>query len=78
MYQNHAHEDFQNIQESLIPIFFPVHFAQISHTKFQYPNNIWKELCSILVNQVTKSDITKENLDSINIVALHQSVKCDF
>ena len=47
------------MREPLVPMFFPVLGAQISGAEFQYPDNNWKELTSMMANLVAKSGDNK-------------------
>ena len=42
----------ENMQEPMIPMFFPVLGAHISGTEFQYPDFSWKEPTGMMVNLV--------------------------
>ena len=44
-----------NMQEPMVPMFFPVLGANISGTEFQYPDNSWKETTGMMTNLVADS-----------------------
>jgi hypothetical protein len=48
-----------NMQEPMVPMFFPVLGAHISGTEFQYPDNSWKEMTGMMVNLVAHSGDNK-------------------
>ena len=48
-----------NMQEPMVPMFFPVLGAHISGTEFQYPDNSWKETTGMMTNLVAKSGENK-------------------
>ena len=49
----------ENMQEPMVPMFFPVLGAHISGAEFQYPDNSWKELTGMMVNLVANSGDNK-------------------
>ena len=49
----------ENMQEPLVPMFFPVLGAHISGTEFQYPDFSWKEPTGMMANLVAKSSDNK-------------------
>ena len=49
----------ENMQEPMVPMFFPVLGAHISGAEFQYPDNSWKELTGIMANLVAHSGDNK-------------------
>ena len=55
----------KDIQEPLVPMFFPVLGAHISVAEFQYPDNSWKELTGMMANLVAKSGDNKGQLPSL-------------
>ena len=48
-----------NMQEPMVPMFFPVLGAHISGTEFQYPDNSWKEMTGMMTNLVAHSGDNK-------------------
>ena len=48
-----------NMQEPMVPMFFPVLGAHISGTEFQYPDNSWKETTGMMTNLVAHSGDNK-------------------
>ena len=52
----------KDIQEPMVPMFFPVLGAHISGAEFQYPDNSWKEMTGIMTNLVAKSGENKGQL----------------
>ena len=48
-----------NMQEPMVPMFFPVLGAHISGAEFQYPDNSWKEMTGMMANLVAKSGDNK-------------------
>ncbi len=48
-----------NMQEPLVPMFFPVLGAHISGTEFQYPDFSWKEPTGMMANLVANSSDNK-------------------
>ena len=55
----------KEIQEPLVPMFFPVLGAHISGTEFQYPDLSWKETTGMMANLVAKSGDNKGQLSLI-------------
>ena len=55
----------ENMQEPMVPMFFPVLGAHISGTEFQYPDNSWKELTGMMVNLVAHSGDNKGQFKNI-------------
>ena len=49
----------ENMQEPMVPMFFPILGAQISGTEFQYPDNSWKEPTGMMTNLVAHSGDNK-------------------
>ena len=49
----------KDIQEPLVPMFFPVLGAHINGAEFQYPDNSWKEPTGMMTNLVAKSGENK-------------------
>ena len=49
----------KDIQEPLVPMFFPVLGAHISGAEFQYPDYSWKELTGMIANLVANSGDNK-------------------
>ena len=49
----------ENMEEPMVPMFFPVLGAHISGAEFQYPDNSWKELTGMMANLVAKSGDNK-------------------
>ena len=48
-----------NMQEPMVPMFFPVLGAHISGAEFQYPDNSWKEPTGLMTNLVAHSGDNK-------------------
>ena len=55
----------KDIQEPLVPMFFPVLGAHISGAEFQYPDNSWKEVTGMMANLVAKSGDNKGQLSPL-------------
>ena len=55
----------KEIQEPLVPMFFPVLGAHISGTEFQYPDLSWKETTGMMANLVAKSGDNKGQFSPI-------------
>ena len=49
----------ENMQEPIVPMFFPVLGAHISGSEFQYPDNSWKEPTGMMTNLVAHSGDNK-------------------
>ena len=49
----------ENMQEPMVPMFFPVLGAHISGAEFQYPDNSWKEPTGMMTNLVAHSGDNK-------------------
>ena len=49
----------KNMQEPMVPMFFPVLGAHISGAEFQYPDNSWKEPAGMMTNLVAHSGDNK-------------------
>lgn len=49
----------ENMQEPMVPMFFPVLGAHISGTEFLYPDNSWKEPTGMMTNLVAHSGDNK-------------------
>ena len=49
----------KNMQEPIVPMFFPVLGAHISGAEFQYPDNSWKEMTGMMTNLVAHSGDNK-------------------
>ena len=49
----------ENMQEPMVPMFFPVLGAHISGAEFQYPDNSWKEPTGLMTNLVAHSGDNK-------------------
>ncbi|MBQ2338948.1 MAG: hypothetical protein II384_07515 [Prevotella sp.] len=49
----------ENMQEPMVPMFFPILGAHISGTEFQYPDNSWKEPTGMMTNLVAHSGDNK-------------------
>ena len=41
-----------NMQEPMVPMFFPILGAHMSGSEFQYPDLTWKEPCGMMANLV--------------------------
>ncbi len=52
----------EDIQEPLVPMFFPILGAHISGAEFQYPDNSWKEPTGMMANLVAHSGDNKGQL----------------
>ena len=52
----------KDMQEPLVPMFFPILGAHVSGAEFQYPDHTWKELCGIMANLVAESGGNKGQL----------------
>ena len=52
----------KDMQEPLVPMFFPVLGAHISGAEFQYPDNSWKEPTGMMANLVAESGGNKGQL----------------
>ena len=52
----------KDIQEPLVPMFFPILGAHVCDAEFQYPDLSWKELCGIMANLVAESGGNKGQL----------------
>ena len=55
----------ENMQEPLVPMFFPVLGAHISGTEFQYPDFSWKEPTGMMANLVAKSSDNKGQFSNL-------------
>ena len=55
----------KDIQEPLVPMFFPSLGAHVSGAEFQYPDNSWKELCGLMANLVGDSGCNKGQLSPL-------------
>ena len=55
----------KDMHEPLVPMFFPVLGAHVSASKFQYPDNTWKELCGMMANLVGDSGCNKGQFSNI-------------
>ena len=55
----------EDIQEPLVPMFFPPLGAHVSGAEFMYPDNSWKELCGLMANLVGDSGGNKGQLSQI-------------
>ena len=55
----------KDMREPLVPMFFPSLGAHVSASKFQYPDNIWKELCGMMANLVGDSGCNKGQFSNI-------------
>ena len=55
----------KDMQEPLVPMFFPILGAHVSGAEFQYPDHTWKELCGIMANLVAESGGNKGQLSRL-------------
>ena len=55
----------KDMHEPLVPMLFPVLGAHVSASKFQYPDNTWKELCGMMANLVGDSGCNKGQFSNI-------------
>ena len=55
----------KDMQEPLVPMFFPILGAHVSGSEFQYPDLSWKELCGMMANLVAESGGNKGQLSNI-------------
>ena len=55
----------KDIQEPLVPMFFPVLGAHISGAEFQYPDTSWKETTGMMANLVANSGDNKGQLSPL-------------
>ena len=55
----------EDIQEPLVPMFFPILGAHISGAEFQYPDNSWKEPTGMMANLVAHSGDNKGQLKPV-------------
>ena len=55
----------KDIQEPLVPMFFPSLGAHVSGAEFMYPDNSWKELCGLMANIVADSGGNKGQLSPL-------------
>ena len=55
----------EDIQEPLVPMFFPPLGAHVSGAEFMYPDNSWKELCGLMANLVGDSGGNKGQLSPL-------------
>ena len=63
----------KEMQEPLVPMLFPVLGAHVSASKFQYPDNTWKELCGMMANLVGDSGCNKGQFSNIvEAIKAHQ------
>lgn len=51
-----------DMQEAIVPLFFPPLGAYISNVRFRYPDDSWKELCGLLGHLVAPSGTGKGQL----------------
>lgn len=55
----------KDMHEPMVPMLFPILGAQISESKFQYPDLSWKEMCGMMGNLVADSGCNKGQLSNI-------------
>ena len=55
----------KDMHDPLVPMLFPVFGAHVSASKFQYPDNTWKELCGMMANLVGDSGCNKGPFSNI-------------
>ena len=66
-----------NMQEPMVPMFFPVLGAHISGTEFQYPDNSWKEPTGMMVNLVAHSGDNKGQFKDLTNAVCRDFIKHD-
>ena len=49
----------KDMHEAMVPMLFSILGAQISESKFQYPDHTWKEMCGMMSNLVADSGCNK-------------------
>ncbi len=67
----------KDMQEPLVPMFFPVLGAHISGAEFQYPDNSWKEPTGMMANLVAHSGDNKGQLTLLVEAICRDFSKCD-
>ena len=55
----------KDIQEPLVPMFFPPLGAHVCGAEFQYPDNSWKEVCGLMANIVADSGGNKGQMSPL-------------
>ena len=55
----------KDIQETLVPMLFPVLGSHISGAEFQYPDLTWKEPCGMMANLVAETGGNKGQLSNL-------------
>ena len=55
----------KDMHEPMVPMLFPILGAQISESKFQYPDLSWKEMCGMMGNLVADSGCNKGQLSNL-------------
>ena len=55
----------KDMHEPMVPMLFPILGAQISESKFQYPDLSWKEMCGMMANLVADSGCNKGQLSNL-------------
>ena len=64
----------KDMQEPLVPMFFPILGAHVSGAEFQYPDFTWKELCGQMANLVADTGCNKGQL-SLLVEALCRDLR---
>ena len=55
----------KDMHEPMVPMLFSILGAQISESKFQYPDHTWKEMCGMMANLVADSGCNKGQLSNL-------------
>ena len=55
----------KDMHEAMVPMLFSILGAQISESKFQYPDHTWKEMCGMMSNLVADSGCNKGQLSNL-------------
>lgn len=63
--------------ESILPMLFAPLGANVSNTKFKYPDNTWKEMCRQIFHLVGDSGIGKGQLSGCTNVIVHRLTEHD-
>ena len=64
----------KDMQEPLVPMFFPILGAHVSGAEFQYPDHTWKELCGQMAHLVADTGCNKGQL-SLLVEALCRDLR---
>ena len=67
----------ENMQDPMVPMFFPVLGAHISGTEFQYPDNSWKEPTGMMTNLVAHSGDNKGQFKDLANAICRDFIKHD-